>query len=306
GNSDYGNGLAIDTNQNAYIGGYTSSTNFPVKNAYQSTFQGGADAFIVKLNTLLTDLVLEKSSCQCIAKVGEKIIFTIKITNNGPDIASNVVITDIINNGFIINNLQSSSGNIQHIGNIVTWTIPTLNIDQKETATIEVMATNQICNTYIVNIATSTCDNNITNPYNATDKTIVYINCPPNTFSDLQLRKTVPKRNFTVGEQIPFTIKIKNNGPNSATNLIMTDMIDSRLNIVSLQTLSGTISQNGNLVVWTIPSLAVGTEIIATITAIAQVGVSNVSIANSANVICENILINPSNSKDATSVYISN
>ncbi|MGL5346768.1 MAG: SBBP repeat-containing protein [Peptostreptococcaceae bacterium] len=297
--------IAIDTNKNAYITGYTDSTNFPVRNAYQSTLQGATDAFIIKLNTLLTDLVLEKSSCQCMVTVGEKIIYTIKITNKGPDIASNIVVTDIINNGFIINNLQSSLGNILRIGNTVTWAIPTLNVGQKEIATIEVVATNQVCNTYIENIATATCDNNITSPSNATDKTTLYVNCPANTFSDLQLRKTAPKRNFAVGEQIPFTIKIKNNGPDIATNIIMTDMIDSRLNIISLQTLSGTISQNGNLVIWTIPSLGVGTEIIATITAIAQVGVSNVSIANGANVICENILVNPNNSKDSTSVYIS-
>ena len=35
--SDQGNGIAVDTNGNSYITGTTSSSNFPLKNAYQST-----------------------------------------------------------------------------------------------------------------------------------------------------------------------------------------------------------------------------------------------------------------------------
>ena len=304
--SDLGYGIAVDTNQNAYITGRTDSTKFPVMNAYQSIYQGNSDAFIVKLNTLLSDLVLQKSSSKCTVKVGEKILYTIKITNNGPDTASNVIITDVIDDSFTINSLQASLGNIQNVGNTVTWTIPSLNIGQSETATIEVIATNQICSSCnIENIATATCDTNIINPNNATDKISISVDCSVKTFSDLQLRKTAPKRNFAVGEQIPFTVKVKNNGPEIATNIIMTDMVDTRFSIISLQTLSGTISQMGNLVVWTIPSLGVGVEVIATITVIAQVGVSNVSIANSVSLVSDSILTNPNNSRDATSVYIS-
>jgi hypothetical protein len=46
-----GLGIAVDTAGNAYVTGYTNSTDLPVANAFQGTFAGGnADAFVLKLN----------------------------------------------------------------------------------------------------------------------------------------------------------------------------------------------------------------------------------------------------------------
>src|SRR5262249_24407349 len=46
-----GNAIAVDGLGNAYVTGYTSSTNFPTANAVQGAFGGGnMDAFVAKLN----------------------------------------------------------------------------------------------------------------------------------------------------------------------------------------------------------------------------------------------------------------
>jgi len=61
--SDYGNAIAVDSTDSAYITGYTSSANFPVTpGAYQSSCSGGScatnfDAFVTKLNPTGTALV---------------------------------------------------------------------------------------------------------------------------------------------------------------------------------------------------------------------------------------------------------
>jgi Beta-propeller repeat/FG-GAP-like repeat len=47
---DAGYGIAVDAESNAYVTGYTYSTNFPTANPYQSTLAGGDDAFVTKLN----------------------------------------------------------------------------------------------------------------------------------------------------------------------------------------------------------------------------------------------------------------
>ena len=47
---DYGRGIAVDSSENAYVTGYTSSTNFPTQGEYQ-TDQGNTDVFITKLNS---------------------------------------------------------------------------------------------------------------------------------------------------------------------------------------------------------------------------------------------------------------
>ena len=46
---DSANGIALDTNGDAIITGYTTSTNFPTVNAVQPVYGGGGDAFVAKL-----------------------------------------------------------------------------------------------------------------------------------------------------------------------------------------------------------------------------------------------------------------
>jgi hypothetical protein len=47
---DQGNGIAADGTGNLYVAGYTQSTRFPTKNAFQPTFGGGEyDAFVTKI-----------------------------------------------------------------------------------------------------------------------------------------------------------------------------------------------------------------------------------------------------------------
>jgi hypothetical protein len=54
---DSATGIAIDRDGEAYVTGYTYSTDFPTRNPYQSTNHGGANAFVTELNSSGTDLV---------------------------------------------------------------------------------------------------------------------------------------------------------------------------------------------------------------------------------------------------------
>jgi len=54
---DYGYGVAVDDSGNAYITGYTESSDFPVTpGVYDPSYNGGGDAFAVKVNTAGTAL----------------------------------------------------------------------------------------------------------------------------------------------------------------------------------------------------------------------------------------------------------
>ncbi len=55
---DGGQSIALDSNNNAYVTGFTSSTNFPTTGgAFQTTLAGITDAFVTKLNSTGTALV---------------------------------------------------------------------------------------------------------------------------------------------------------------------------------------------------------------------------------------------------------
>ncbi len=55
-NVDEGNGIAVDAAGNAYITGYTASTNFPLQSPFRGS-NGGVDAFVTKMNPAGSALV---------------------------------------------------------------------------------------------------------------------------------------------------------------------------------------------------------------------------------------------------------
>lgn len=54
---DGANAIRVDADANAYVTGFTSSTNLPTENAFQPTFGGQFDAFVVKVNAQGNDAV---------------------------------------------------------------------------------------------------------------------------------------------------------------------------------------------------------------------------------------------------------
>jgi hypothetical protein len=57
-NNDYGNSIAVDSEGNIYIAGYTNSADFPTTpGSYDTTHNGGTDAFVAKLNADLNTLL---------------------------------------------------------------------------------------------------------------------------------------------------------------------------------------------------------------------------------------------------------
>jgi hypothetical protein len=53
-NYERGTGITLDSAGHVYVAGYTRSTDFPTRNAYQVARAGDIDAFIAKLNTTLS------------------------------------------------------------------------------------------------------------------------------------------------------------------------------------------------------------------------------------------------------------
>jgi len=49
--ADEGHGIALDSSGNAYVTGWTTSSDFPTANAAQSAYRGGQDAFVAKLDS---------------------------------------------------------------------------------------------------------------------------------------------------------------------------------------------------------------------------------------------------------------
>jgi uncharacterized repeat protein (TIGR01451 family) len=96
GGVDTGTGIALDVNQNTYLAGETNSTDLQVSKPLQLNNGGGFDSFVTQFGTAVSlsiQGVLSLGTNQQYISAGTPATFTYTVTNNGPDLASNIVIT---------------------------------------------------------------------------------------------------------------------------------------------------------------------------------------------------------------------
>jgi beta-propeller repeat-containing protein len=72
---DFGQGVAVDGSGNAYVTGYTFSTNFPTANALQPSFGGFSDTFVTKINA-----------------AGSAYVYSTYLGGGGPDVGQGIAV----------------------------------------------------------------------------------------------------------------------------------------------------------------------------------------------------------------------
>jgi uncharacterized repeat protein (TIGR01451 family) len=94
--TDAGTGVILDVNQNTYLAGETSSTDLQTAKALQTSNHGLNDSFVAQFGTAISlsiQGVVSLGTGQQFISAGTPATFTYTVTNNGPDLASNVVVT---------------------------------------------------------------------------------------------------------------------------------------------------------------------------------------------------------------------
>ena len=139
GASDFGTGIAADSQGSSYIVGETASGNFPTTaSAIQGSPSGGSDVFLTKLGPTLS-LALTETVAPNPVGVGNNVTFTYKITNNG-DLTTGIIFTDVIpsNATFVsANSVPGQSSCPAPVTNsTVTCTVGTLNGGAVATVTV--------------------------------------------------------------------------------------------------------------------------------------------------------------------------
>jgi len=149
--TDSGTGVALDVNQNTYIAGTTNSTDLQVAKPLPShgSYNGGFDAFVTQLQTavnLSVSGVLSLGTNQTFISAGSQAQFTYTITNNGPDLATNVTLTDNLSSQytFVPLTFVSASTTAGTCGGVstnavISCTIPSLQSGSTATVTVVVI-----------------------------------------------------------------------------------------------------------------------------------------------------------------------
>ncbi|WP_127579164.1 DUF6923 family protein [Paenibacillus koleovorans] len=179
------------------------------------------------------DLSIVKTGSPNPTAPGGQVTYTIEVTNDGPDDAENVTITDPVPSQLIEVEFSTDGG--------VTfnpWT-GTVNIGRLEDGesqtvllrgTVSASATGSIINTAIVTSTTSDPD-----PNNNTSTTTT----PVQVSADISVVKTSSPNPASPGQPLTYMVVVTNEGPNDAENIMLTDIVPSALTEVEYSTDGG-------------------------------------------------------------------
>ena len=218
---------------------------------------------------------------------GDKVMWTLTIVNNGPNTATNVVVEDVLPEG--LDFISSDNGDYNYMAGELR--IDSLAVGQVMTINIltEIKKTGMI-----VNKATVTCDQHDIDLGNNQDDSTIYVN----PACDLEIIKSVSNSTPNYNDEIIWSVVVKNNGPDSATEVEVYDLLPKSL-IWKEDNSNGRYNPETGL--WNIGELAKGASISLNI--ICQVNGTGLT-TNYANVTCHEYDYNPSNNFDNNSINV--
>jgi len=183
--------------------------------------------------------------------VGSNVTFTITATNNGPSLAEQVVVTDLLPSDRLQFVSATPAASTSYDSASGRWNIPVLNVNQ--TVVLQIVATVQT-NSAVTNSATRTgMKQTDTNPANDTASATLN----PVQTVDLAVTKSVDAVDVPVGNQVRFTIGVSNNGPSPASAVTLVDLLPATL-VFDAQASSGDGAYDPSTGVWSVGNLAVG------------------------------------------------
>nr|WP_299342457.1 gliding motility-associated C-terminal domain-containing protein [Allomuricauda sp.] len=181
----------------------------------------------------IVDISVTKTADDLTPNVGDPIVFTVSVTNDGPSDATNVVVTDVLASGYAFVSSTPSTGLYDALSG--SWTVGNLANGVTETLSItaNVLTTGDYTNTAeLTDVNETDIDSQPANN-DGTEDDQQTINPVPVLVSDLVLRKSVDDLSPFVGEEVIFNVSISNDGPSDVTGVEVLDLLPSGYTYVS-------------------------------------------------------------------------
>lgn len=217
--------------------------------------------------------------------------WTIIVSNNGPNMATGVIVNDLLPKSVEYISSYLSKGFYNPVNGI--WDVGNLNAGEKLQLNIvsKIVKTGDITN--VVNVKGNEKDSNLTN--NHFEKS-VHVKAA----ADLSIEKSVSKQEVNINDLIEYVIEITNNGPDSAENIKVSELLNPNLKVISFESTKGNFNNTNNVL--TIDSLAYGEKVRLTINAAAN---ACGKFENKVAVSSDTFDYDKSNNQDGTSVFVS-
>jgi uncharacterized repeat protein (TIGR01451 family) len=220
----------------------------PIKFTYTISDNKGGEStanVTVLLQELSADLKVLKTVDNSAPTPGQFINFKLTTTNLGPDTAYATVLTDALPQGLEFVDVEPSTATYDT--NSKTINLGDLAANQVNVITIMAKVITNVPVTNVVTIKSATPDPDLTN-------NISKVDVDPLS-ADLSLTKKVSKSNVRLGEEVEYVIEVKNEGPDEATDVVVTESLPTGLTFLS----SDTTNYNLTTGLWNIGTIAPNT-----------------------------------------------
>ena len=225
--------------------------------------QDDEDSVTVTVDPAVVDLSLDKVLTDAGDHVGDDATFAVTIRNDGPSVATGVVVTDRLPAGLALVSGSGTQGTFDAQSR--TWSVGTLPVGAEETLTVVATVTSADVQTNTAEVtaadqgdADSTPDNEVASE---DDQASADVDVDP--LIDLEVTKDLTTAPTYVGDDATFRVTITNNGPSPATGVVLTDRPGSGLDLVSATSADFDVDSG----VWNIGDLAVDESVTVDITA---------------------------------------
>ncbi|MBK9510096.1 MAG: carboxypeptidase regulatory-like domain-containing protein, partial [Cytophagaceae bacterium] len=288
-----------DKDNDGSVGSVDNSSNDPVDP------QDEDDADDEKVLPQVADLELVKTVSNATPNVGDVVTFTIKVDNKGPQAATNVVIEDTVPNGY--ETISAISGGGTLAGSTITWNVANIAANGSTSLTFTAKVKAPVSGNVFNNIAkikdvdqydpdsdptnnpdkdndgsVGSVDNSSNDPVDPQDEDDADDEKVVPKVADLKLVKLVDDKYPKVGSTVTFTVKVTNEGPDVATNVLVEDKLPNGYsNPVNI---SNSGSASGNTVSWNVPSIAPNASVELKVTVTVGQPAQGISFVNLAEI----------------------
>ena len=208
---------------------------------------------------------------------GNALTYTLSVVNNGPSSAQAVTVSDPLPAEFAFGSVSTTIGTCTQSSGTVTCDLGTMAASAKATVTIVGTAhpgTPAVSFTNTATVSSTTPDPDLAN--NSASFTSDFFG------ADVAITKVGSPKPVTAGNNLSYTLKVSNDGPDTATDVTVSDPLPATTSFVSATTSAGACSHASGTVSCSLGDLAVGDTVTIVIVVTVGAGITAEELTNTA------------------------
>ncbi len=272
--------LTLTVSVNAGTGGTVLTNTASLLACVPEDRETSNNSAAVSTHVRTADLALAKMVSDPAPQEADTTIFTITLTNAGPDTATGVAVLDMLPSGLTYSSNSPSRGTYSPTSGV--WTVGTMAPDSAATLTLAATVNAGTGGSAITNTASVAAgDQTDAVPGNNSASATLHV-AEREKAVDLTLSKQVDNAAPDVGATVTYTIQLINAGPDTATGVAVSDVLPSGLTYSSSSPSRGTYSPTSG--VWTVGTIAPDGAATLTLAGTVNTGTGGSAITNTASV----------------------